>query len=277
MVGGKKRKIKDFLTYAVLILFACIFTLPTAAMVGTAFKGDTRALSDTGLFPTRPELTAFRAVLQSDFLLSALNSLKIGLIVTCLCIILAVLAGYALSRYKSRMLGGFQIGLLVLQMFPLMLMLMPLFMIYKKINVIDTHWSLILSYTSLNLPFSIWMLKGFFDTIPYELEESGFIDGCSPAQCLLRLVLPVAMTGIATVAIFTFLNVWNEYTFSNIFVTSQDKITLTVGLQKYVSKNLNSWGQMMAASTLGIIPSILFLLFAQKHIVQGMTSGAVKG
>ena len=124
---------------------------------------------------------------------------------------------------------------------------------------------------------SIWMLKGFFDTIPYELEESGLIDGCSPAQCLLRLVLPVAMTGIATVAIFTFLNVWNEYTFSNIFVTSQDKITLTVGLQKYVSKNLNSWGQMMAASTLGIIPSILFLLFAQKHIVQGMTSGAVKG
>ena len=87
----------------------------------------------------------------------------------------------------------------------------------------------------------------------------------------------MAMTGIATVAIFTFLNVWNEYTFSNIFVTSQDKITLTVGLQKYVSKNLNSWGQMMAASTLGIIPSILFLLFAQKHIVQGMTSGAVKG
>lgn len=115
-----------------LILFACIFTLPTAAMVGTAFKGDTRALSDTGLFPARPELTAFRAVLQSDFLLSALNSLKIGLIVTCLCIILAVLAGYALSRYKSRMLGGFQIGLLVLQMFPLMLMLMPLFMIYKN-------------------------------------------------------------------------------------------------------------------------------------------------
>lgn len=168
-------------------------------------------------------------------------------------------------------------GCWVLRMFPLMLMLMPLFMIYKKINVIDTHWSLILSYTSLNLPFSIWMLKGFFDTIPYELEESGLIDGCSPAQCLLRLVLPVAMTGIATVAIFTFLNVWNEYTFSNIFVTSQDKITLTVGLQKYVSKNLNSWGQMMAASTLGIIPSILFLLFAQKHIVQGMTSGAVKG
>ena len=132
MVGGKKRKIKDFLTYAVLILFACIFTLPTAAMVGTAFKGDTRALSDTGLFPTRPELTAFRAVLQSDFLLSALNSLKIGLIVTCLCIILAVLSGYALSRYKSRMLGGFQIGLLVLQMFPLMLMLMPFYDLQKN-------------------------------------------------------------------------------------------------------------------------------------------------
>ena len=94
---------------------------------------------------------------------------------------------------------------------------------------------------------------------------------------LLRLVLPVAMTGIATVAIFTFLNVWNEYTFSNIFVTSQDKITLTVGLQKYVSKNLNSWGQNDGGFHLGIIPSILFLLFAQKHIVQGMTSGAVKG
>ena len=277
MSGRKKRRIKDALTYLALILFACIFTLPTAAMVGTALKGDTRALSDTGLFPAHPELSAFQAVLESDFMRSAFNSLKIGLIVTGMCLTIAILAGYALSRYKSRLFEGFQIGLLVLQMFPLMLMLMPLFMIYQKLKLIDTHWALILSYTSLNLPFSIWMLKGFFDTIPYELEESGLIDGCSPIQCLIRLVLPISLTGIATVAIFTFLNVWNEYTFANIFVTSPEKITLTVGLQKYVSKNLNSWGQMMAASTLGVIPSMLFLLFAQKHIVRGMTSGAVKG
>ena len=276
-MSGRKKIWKDILTYVVLVAAACIFTLPTAAMIGTAFKGDSRALSDKGLFPSHPELSAFCAVLQSDFMMSALNSLKIGLVVTVLCIFLAILAGYALSRYRSWGLGTFQMGLLVLQMFPMMLMLMPLFMIFKALRITDTHWSLILSHTSLNLPFSIWMMKGFFDTVPYEMEESGLIDGCSPIQCMMKLVLPVSITGIVTVGIFTFLNVWNEYTFANIFVTSPEKITLTVGLQKYVSKNLNSWGQMMAASTLGIVPSIIFLLFAQKHIVRGLTSGAVKG
>ena len=246
-------------------------------MIGTAFKGDAHALSDTGLFPAKPELSAFKTVLQSDFMGTALNSLKIGLIVMLLCVILAVFAGYALSRFRSKGFSLFQMGLLVLQMFPLMLMLIPLFMIYKRMGIIDTHLTLILSYTALNLPFSIWMLKGFFDTIPYDLEESALIDGCNRFQTIWRIVLPVSLAGVATVGIFTFLNVWNEYTFANIFVTSPEKATLTVGLQKYVSKNLNSWGQMMAASTLGIIPSILFLLFAQKHIVQGMTAGSVKG
>lgn len=276
-MGKKHERRVNAVVYVVLIVCAFFYSLPTLAMIGTAFKGDSHALSDTGLFPAKPELSAFEAVLKSDFMGTALNSLKIGLIVTALCVVLALFAGYALSRFKSRGFSLFQIGLLVLQMFPLMLMLIPLFIIYKSMGIIDNHLSLIFSYTALNLPFSIWMLKGFFDTIPYELEESALIDGCSRFETIWRIVLPVSLAGIATVAIFTFLNVWNEYTFANIFVTSPEKATLTVGLQKYVSKNLNSWGQMMAASTLGIIPSMLFLLFAQKHIVKGMTAGAVKG
>ena len=146
-----------------------------------------------------------------------------------------------------------------------------------SLHLIDTHLSLILSYTCLNLPFSVWLMKGFFDTVPYELEESAYIDGCGKFGTLMRIVIPVSLPGIATAGIFTFLNVWNEYTFSNTFVKNPDLVTLTVGLQDYLSQNSNSWGQMMAASTIGIIPSVLFLLFAQKYLIQGMTAGAVKG
>lgn len=209
--------------------------------------------------------------------MTTMNSLKIGVIVSCICVVLACFSGYALSRCRGKLFALYGSGVTVLQMFPMMLMIIPLFLIYKNLHLIDTHMSLILSYTCLNLPFSIWLMKGFFDTVPYELEESAYIDGGGRFHTLVKIIIPVSLPGIATSGIFTFLNVWNEYTFSNTFVKNPQLATLTVGLQEYLSQNSNSWGQMMAASTIGIIPSILFLLLAQKYLIQGMTSGSVKG
>ena len=273
----KKRRLGNLATYAALIVFAFLYSLPCLGMLGTALKGDAEALSNTALFPKKPTLEAFQIVLKSNFLLTAANSLKIGLIVAGICIVLACLSGYALSRFRGKLFSAYGSGVMVLQMFPMMLMIIPLFLIYKNLHLIDTHLSLILSYTCLNLPFSIWLMKGFFDTLPEELEESACIDGCSRFAALVRIVVPVSLPGIATAGIFTFLNVWNEYTFANTFIKNPDRITLTVGLQQYIAQSGNSWGQMMAASCLGMVPSILFLLFAQKYLVQGLTSGAVKG
>ena len=162
-------------------------------------------------------------------------------------------------------------------MFPMMLMLIPLFLIYKALNLYNSPWSVIISYTCTNLPFSIWMLKGFFDSISFEIEEAAMIDGCSQMQTLRRIILPISMPGIATVGIFTFLNSWNEYTLASIFLRDQNIQTLTVGLQKFVMQNSNSWGEMMSAATIATIPTLIFLLFAQKYLISGLTAGSVKG
>lgn len=274
---GKKKRFIDAAVYIGLTVFAVFYSLPFISMIGTALKGDSEALSNSALFPRHLVWDSFRKVLEGRFIMTTVNSMKISLCVSLLCVILACLSGYALSRCKGKIFALYGSGVMVLQMFPMMLMLIPLFLIYKNLHLIDTHLSLILSYTCLNLPFSVWLMKGFFDTVPYELEESAYIDGCGKFDTLIRIVIPISLPGIATAGIFTFLNVWNEYTFSNTFVKNPDLVTLTVGLQDYLSQNSNSWGQMMAASTIGIIPSVLFLLFAQKYLIQGMTAGAVKG
>lgn len=274
---GKKKRFIDAAVYIGLTVFAVFYSLPFISMIGTALKGDSEALSNSALFPKHLVWDSFRKVLEGRFIMTTVNSMKISLCVSLLCVILACLSGYALSRCKGKIFALYGSGVMVLQMFPMMLMLIPLFLIYKNLHLIDTHLSLILSYTCLNLPFSVWLMKGFFDTVPYELEESAYIDGCGKFDTLIRIVIPISLPGIATAGIFTFLNVWNEYTFSNTFVKNPDLVTLTVGLQDYLSQNSNSWGQMMAASTIGIIPSVLFLLFAQKYLIQGMTAGAVKG
>lgn len=277
ILRGKKKKITDAAIYIALTVFALFYSLPFISMIGTALKGDSEALSNSALFPKRVVWDSFRKVLEGRFVMTTVNSLKISLIVALLCVILACLSGYALSRCRGKVFALYGSGVMVLQMFPMMLMLIPLFLIFKNLHLIDTHLSLILSYTCLNLPFSVWLMKGFFDTVPYEMEESAYIDGCGKFDTLVRIVIPVSLPGIATSGIFTFLNVWNEYTFSNTFVKNPDLVTLTVGLQDYLSQNSNSWGQMMAASAIGIVPSVLFLLFAQKYLIQGMTAGAVKG
>lgn len=274
---GKKKRITDVVIYICLTVFAVFYSLPFISMIGTSLKGDSEALSNSALFPKHLVWDSFKKVLEGRFILTTVNSMKISLCVAFLCVILACLSGYALSRCKGKIFALYGSGVMVLQMFPMMLMLIPLFLIYKNLHLIDTHLSLILSYTCLNLPFSVWLMKGFFDTVPYELEESAYIDGCGKFDTLARIVIPISLPGIATAGIFTFLNVWNEYTFSNTFVKNPELVTLTVGLQDYLSQNSNSWGQMMAASTIGIIPSVLFLLFAQKYLIQGMTAGAVKG
>lgn len=277
MMKGKKKKTIDIILYIVLTASAFLYSLPIIGMVGTAFKGDEEALSNTSLFPAAPVLDSFYKVLDGSFINTTINSLKIGLVVSLICVVLACFSGYALSQCKGKVFAFYGTSVMVLQMFPMMLMIIPLFLIYKNLHLIDTHMSLILSYTCLNLPFSIWMMKGFFDTVPFELEESAYIDGSGRFSTLVKIIIPVSLPGIATSGIFTFLNVWNEYTFANTFVKDPKLVTLTVGLQQYLSQNSNSWGQMMAASTIGIIPSILFLLLAQKYLIQGMTAGSVKG
>ena len=160
---------------------------------------------------------------------------------------------------------------------PTVLILIPLFMIVKTLGLFDSLWSIILCYTAISLPLAIWIIKGFFDTIPRDIEESAFIDGCSRIQSFLRIVLPVSLPGVASAAVITFNYTWNEYMLSNLFINNDDYRTLTAGLATFVEHNSTQWGYMMAGAVLGTIPALLAIIFAQKYVVQGLSAGAVKG
>jgi ABC-type glycerol-3-phosphate transport system permease component len=278
LLKGRKKFVINGLVYILLIIFVFLINLPTLSMVGTALKSRQEALSSSALLPREFHFENFIYVLgRTTFSRNLLNSFLVAIIVTLSCIIVSSLAGYAISRFKSRFMSMYSTLLLVLQMFPGVLLLIPLFVIYKSLGLIDNTWSVILSYTTMNLPFSIWMLKGFFDTIPFELEESAMIDGSSQFRAYYSIVLPISMPGISTVGIFTFINAWNEYMLASIFLRSDEVQTLTVGLEKFVLQYSSDWASLMAASTIATIPTLIFLLFAQRYLIEGLTAGAVKG
>lgn len=216
-------------------------------------------------------------MLQSSYPGSILNSAIVAVCVTIICIVVACLAGYVLSRYKGGFFSAYLVILLVLQMFPIMLLLIPMFIILKNLGLIDSLLSLIISYSTLNIPFTVWLLKGFFDSIPVSLEEAALIDGCSRMSALVRVVIPISLPGIATVGIYAFLNAWNEYTLASVFIRSDKLRTITTGLAMFSAQNNTDWGLLMSASTIATIPSFIFLIFVQKYLIQGMTAGSVKG
>lgn len=276
-----KRRILINKTVIILALILIIFliNIPTWSMFGTALKTRNTALKDIRLFPSISEwsLEGMKYVLEKDFGLNILNSFIVSMVVTLSCILVASMAGYSLSRFKGKFFRMYGICMLVLQMFPIMLLLIPLFSIFRTLGMIDTPWSIILSYLTLNLPFSIWMLRGFFNTIPYEMEEAAMVDGCTQFQALFRTVIPLSMPGVSTVAIFTFINCWNEYTLASIFLRNSKLFTLCLGLQKFVQQFTSDWAALASAASLATIPTLIFLLLAQKYLIQGMTAGAVKG
>ncbi|MDR1030164.1 MAG: carbohydrate ABC transporter permease [Treponema sp.] len=275
---GNRKTIKDILTYIGLAIIVIIVDFPFFQMVSVSFKTRAEALGTTGFFPQHISINNIvRVWMQTDFPHNILNSVIVSVSTTICCIIIAVIAGYALSRFRGKVFSGYAVLLLMLQLFPAILLLIPLFVILTGMGLVDTLLGCILTYTTTNLAFSIWMVKGFMDSIPFDLEEAGMIDGCTQFTAFLRLIIPISMPGISTVGIFTFINSWSEYTLASILLRSDRNITLTLGLQKFVLQFTADWPALMTASSIATIPTILFLVFAQKYLIRGMSAGAVKG
>lgn len=275
-----KERIQNILTHLVLIVLIFLINIPILSMVGTALKPKDEAISTTSLFPAwgHASLENIITVLsRTVFPQNLLNSGIVAITVTIACILVAASAGYAISRFHTRFFQAFGTLLLLLQIFPSVLLLLPLFILFSNLGITNSLLSLILCYTTMNLAFSTWMMSGFFDTIPVELEEAGMVDGCSQFQAFFRLVVPVSLPGVATVGIFTFINAWNEYTVASIMIKRAELRTMTLGLQQFVQEYTSDWALLMAASTIAMIPTLLGLIFAQKYLVKGMTAGAVKG
>jgi multiple sugar transport system permease protein len=209
------------------------------------------------------------------------NSLIVSVSATVVSVTLAIFAAYAISRYRFRGRSAFNVTVLSTQMFPGILFLLPLFVIFVNIErsfgitLYGTYLGLIITYLTFSLPFSIWMLVGYFNSIPRELEEAALTEGATPIGALFRILIPVSVPGIAAVAIYAFITAWGEVLFASVLTTDETR-TLAIGLRNYSSETNVYWNQLMAAAIVVSAPVVIAFLVAQKWIVRGLTAGGVK-
>ncbi|MEW1748568.1 carbohydrate ABC transporter permease [Streptomyces angustmyceticus] len=209
------------------------------------------------------------------------NSLIVAGSATVCSVVIAVFAAYAVSRYRFRGKRVFTVTVLSTQMFPGILFLLPLFLIYVNIGnstgvaLYGSRGGLVLTYLTFSLPFSIWMLTGYFASVPRELDEAAYVDGCGALGALLRVVVPAALPGIVAVAVYAFMTAWGEVLFASV-MTNDTTRTLSVGLQGYATQNDVYWNQVMAASLVVSVPVVAGFLLLQRYLVAGLTTGAVK-
>jgi len=265
--------------YAGLVIFSLVLIFPLLWMISTSFKPINEIFTKIPRWiPKKPTFDNYTFLLfETDYLVFFKNTIKISITTTFAALVVAVFAGYSLSRFNFK--GRAYIGVLIIavQMFPYVLLVIPLFTVMRTLGLVDTHISLVIAYGTFALPFSAWMLKGYFDTIPISLEEAAIIDGCSRLQVLYKIVLPLSAPGLVAVAMFAFILAWQEYIYALAFTRSSNMRTLTIGLAMMQGQHGRiSWGQIMAGSFLACIPPILVFTFLQRFIVQGFTRGAVK-
>lgn len=205
-----------------------------------------------------------------------LNSLIVSTGTTILSVTIGCFAAYSLARFRFRAKKFMLLSILFVRMVPAVVLVVPFFVLWRTFNLTDTHIGLILAYLSFNLPFVIWMMRGFFVDIPIEIEEAALIDGASRLGALFRVVLPLAAPGMAATAIFAVLLSWNEFLFA-VLLTADNSKTLSPAILNFISDKAILWGNLYAAGSLILLPVLIFSVFVQKHIARGLTGGAVKG
>lgn len=289
-IARKKRKRSvqaSFGLHSALTLAALISILPALLILLNSFKSDQEIKSATGLhvLPKHWTLSGYHQVLtdnNGEFLIWLRNSVFVALVTMFIGVFLSATAAYVLSRFifpgRKSVLNFF----LVTQMFPAAILLVPIYQILIRFpifhfSMLDSIPGLLLAYSTIAVPFCTWMLKGFFDGIPKELDEAGALDGLSPYGIFRRIIFPLALPGIAVTCFFTFITAWNEVAFANVVEISPEHYTLPVGLRTYIFQFDQAWQKLSVSAVIVTVPSLVVFLFAQRYLVSGLTRGAVKG
>ena len=281
----RKRWLTKFFSYLYLIAILIFTFLPILWMISSAFKPiEDLFIIPPQWIPKNPTLSTMNSVIFGDYGRGSLfpvyfkNSLIVTIGTTLLCLVVATLAAYAFSRYPFRGSNGTMIGILATQMFPQGMLLISLYLTFMRLRMLNHYEALILANTTFAIPFAIWILKGFFDTIPKEIEEAAMIDGCSRMGALTRVVMPMIAPGLIAAGVYTFLIAWDEYLYAATLMVKPEMRTLPPGiLQSFVGQFYLNWPNVMAASVLVTLPVVILFVFFQKYLVQGLTAGAVKG
>jgi len=266
-----------------LVLILGFTVMPMVWMIITSLKTGFAAMQyPPQWWPSSPTLENYTRLLDpsgkigQDFLHYFWNSLWVSTITTILAVVVAVPAAYAFSRFRFPGRNFLFFAVLLRNMFPAVVFLVPLFILMKALGLVNTHGSLILTYLTFGLPLAIWLLKGFYDNIPIQLEQAARIDGATRFQAFLYIVMPLSMPGIIATSIYSFIGAWNEYIYAYTFLTKQSQMTLPVGIQRFFSENATDWPGLMAATFIMSVPVVVLFLVLQKYFVRALTEGAVK-
>lgn len=278
MTRSRARKLRAILAYSIVVLSLIFFIMPMLWIAYTSFRTQPSIFTGRIISPlSEYTLENYRMILSvTDFPKYFLNSFEIALAVTLVSLLCSIPGAYGLSRFDIRGRNALIMGIFSTQMFPQVLLIIPIYLIVVSLSQLDKVIGVVLAQMILVLPFQIWMLTGYFDNIPVEIDESGSIDGCNVIQRLVFLILPIAAPGIMVAGFYSFVVSWGDYLIVSIISQSQRTATLTLVIQRLSSALLIRWGQVAAATVLTIVPTIILFSFVQDRLVEGLTAGAVK-
>ncbi|MBC8486745.1 MAG: sugar ABC transporter permease [Bacteroidetes bacterium] len=276
---NKNRPIQLILIYLIILIFVVISVYPILRVLTISLRpGDNLLNEFLRIIPKDATFENYvKLFTEQPFLIWIRNSLLVTLVVTIIGVSLASTAGYAFSRYKfpGRKIG--LLGLLITQMFPATMLLLPLFIMLSKLHLINKFLGLIIMYSASALPFCVWLMKGYYDTIPFSLEESASMDGASKIFAFWKIVLPLASPALVISALFSFMAAWNEYIVAAQVLWYEDMFTIPLGLKSFQGNMTTEWGMYAAAALIISIPVIILFLVLSRWLVSGLTLGGVKG
>jgi len=278
MTAGAPTRATLLLRNALLVVICALAVYPVAWVFKLALGAEAELDASLSLVPKTPTLANFREVLtERPFLTWLWNSVLVSVATTVVGVFLATTSAYALSRFRFPLRTASMLAFLVTQMFPGVLLMIPLYLIVDSLGLLDRLAGLVLVYATTAIPFCVWMLKGYFDTIPRELEESAVMDGAGPGTVFFRIVLPLSLPAVAVTALFSFMTAWNEFILAAVFLNRESSYTLPVGLRMMVGQFSSDWPHFSAGAILVSVPVVALFFALQKQLVGGLTAGGVKG
>ena len=264
--------------YILVIAIAVYSFLPIYWMFISAFRAPKELFAQPSLIPHSFTLEYFTVLLSlTNFPINFMNSLIVTIFTTIITLFCAIPMAYVMTRFKIRGKGLLANSMLYAYMFPPMLLAIPLYNIFVKIGLDNTLLSLVIAHTTITLPLGVWLLGGFFKTLPFEIEQSAMVDGCTRFQAFRRVVLPLSLPGLVTVSIFSFLLSWTDYTYALMLITSDAKKTIPIGLTSMLGSYDIRWGEIMAGSAIITLPLLIIFVFLSRYFIKGLAAGATKG
>lgn len=270
---------RDLLTVGAGLTAVGLLAFPFVWVVLTSIRPDEELFSDTfRLVSETLTFENYRSLLrESDFPTYVRNSLFVCGLATLLSVTISMLAAYGFSRHRRfRWRSVLLILVIATQLFPFVILITPIYAIFFRLGLVNSYLGLIVSYVAITMPFSIYLLLGYLDTVPRELDEAAIVDGTSTLGVIFRVILPVAWPGVATVAIFAFVQAWDEFLFALTLMTDSDRKTVPVGLAGYFGEFTTQWNLVMASSVIATLPTLVLFLIAQRKLVSDLAAGAVK-